>query len=114
MPTISALLQGYNIRTNDGSIAFCSVGLVRGERTYLVDVSQPGRRTQLLAALGAAGLAPRDIDAVIAGISKHLESPPKDAGTSVLRLGRNWWATSGPARPGWTLFGAAAATRPAN
>lgn len=65
MPRIETLLHGYSMATDQGSIAFCSVVLLRGEHTTLVDVGHVGRRTTLLERLAAAGLQPTDIDRVV-------------------------------------------------
>jgi N-acyl homoserine lactone hydrolase len=65
MPTIQTLLQGYSVATNEGSIAYCAVTLLRGERTTLVDVGHVGRRSLLLERLAATGLRPEQIDRVV-------------------------------------------------
>lgn len=65
MPSIQTLLQGYSVATSEGSIAYCAVTLLRGERTTLVDVGHVGRRSLLLERLSATGLSPDDIDRVV-------------------------------------------------
>jgi glyoxylase-like metal-dependent hydrolase (beta-lactamase superfamily II) len=65
MATIQTLLQGHSVATSEGSIAYCAVTLLRGERTTLVDVGHVGRRGVLLERLQASGLRPEDIDRVV-------------------------------------------------
>jgi glyoxylase-like metal-dependent hydrolase (beta-lactamase superfamily II) len=70
-PTVSILLPGASIGTDQGLIAFCSVVLVEGPdaqgvtRRILVDPAHVGRRRFLVDALAARGLAPADIDMVL-------------------------------------------------
>jgi glyoxylase-like metal-dependent hydrolase (beta-lactamase superfamily II) len=65
MASIQTLLQGYSVATSEGSIGYCAVTLLRGERTTLVDVGHVGRRNLLLERLRAFGLRPDDIDRVV-------------------------------------------------
>ena len=66
MATVETLLQGFGVRTDEGSIAFCGVTLLRdGNRNFLVDVGHVGRRTLLLQRLRERGLEPSDIHGVI-------------------------------------------------
>ncbi len=66
MATVETLLQGFGVRTDEGSIAFCGVTLLRdGTRNLLVDVGHVGRRTLLLQRLRERGLEPADIHGVI-------------------------------------------------
>lgn len=65
MATIQTLLQGHSVATSEGSIAYCAVTLLRGERTTLVDVGHVGRRSVLLERLQSNGLRPEDIDRVV-------------------------------------------------
>ncbi len=65
MVTVETLLQGYSVSTSEGSIGYCAVTLLRGERTTLVDVGHVGRRSLLLERLRVAGLTPADIDRVV-------------------------------------------------
>lgn len=65
MPKIDVLLEGYGLGTNVGTIGFCSVILIEGEKRLLFDSAHVGRRTFLQAALAERGLAPTDIDAQV-------------------------------------------------
>jgi glyoxylase-like metal-dependent hydrolase (beta-lactamase superfamily II) len=65
MATVQTILQGFSVNTSEGSLGYCAVTLLRGERTTLVDVAHVGRRTLLLERLRAAGLQPGDIDRVV-------------------------------------------------
>jgi glyoxylase-like metal-dependent hydrolase (beta-lactamase superfamily II) len=65
MPKIDVLLQGYGLGTNVGTIGFCSVILIEGEKRLLFDSAHVGRRTFLQAALAERGLAATDIDAQV-------------------------------------------------
>lgn len=64
MPTVETLLQGFSVRTDQGSLGFCSVTLVRGHHNILVDAAQVGRRQLLLQKLAEKNLKPDDIDIV--------------------------------------------------
>src|SRR5262245_15098822 len=64
MATVDLLLQGFSLNSNQGSIAFCGVTLIRGSRNILVDVAHGGRRSLLVEALKSRGLTTDDIDAV--------------------------------------------------
>src|SRR5712692_5414986 len=63
MPKISLLLPGYSLNTDVGSIGFCSVLLIEGEKRVLFDPGHVGRRRFLVPALESRGLTPADIDA---------------------------------------------------
>jgi N-acyl homoserine lactone hydrolase len=65
MPTIQTILQGFSTATSEGSLGYCAVTLLRGERLTLVDVGHVGRRTLLLERLSASGLRPEDIDRIV-------------------------------------------------
>jgi glyoxylase-like metal-dependent hydrolase (beta-lactamase superfamily II) len=65
MPRIDVLLEGYGLGSNVGTIGFCAVILIEGERRILFDSAHVGRRTFLLAALQRRGLNPTDIDAQV-------------------------------------------------
>jgi N-acyl homoserine lactone hydrolase len=66
MTTVESVLQGFGIRTDEGSIAFCNVSLLRdGGRNILVDVGHVGRRSLLLDRLRHRGIEPADIDAIV-------------------------------------------------
>jgi glyoxylase-like metal-dependent hydrolase (beta-lactamase superfamily II) len=65
MPSVDLLLQGYTLGTDQGSVAFCGVTLVRSTKTILVDVAHTGRRELLLKRLAEFGLRPQDIDLVV-------------------------------------------------
>jgi glyoxylase-like metal-dependent hydrolase (beta-lactamase superfamily II) len=64
MATIETVLQGFSLASNQGSIAFCGVTLVRGAKNTLVDVAHVGRRQLLVQRLAELGLTPNDIDCV--------------------------------------------------
>lgn len=61
MATIDMLLHGFTLGTDQGTIAFCGVTLVRGTTTILVDAAHVGRRELLLQKLKERGLGPGDI-----------------------------------------------------
>jgi N-acyl homoserine lactone hydrolase len=66
MTTVETLLQGFSIRSDQGTLGFCGVSLLRdGGRTILVDVGHVGRRTLLLDRLKERGVSPTDVDAVV-------------------------------------------------
>lgn len=64
MPRIETVLQGFSVATDQGSLGFCTVTLIRGSRNILVDAAQVGRRVILKQRLAELGLAPGDIDVV--------------------------------------------------
>jgi N-acyl homoserine lactone hydrolase len=64
MPELDLIVQGLSVNSDQGNLGFCGITLIRGSRTILVDVAQPGRRDVLLNALRERGLTPADIDAV--------------------------------------------------
>lgn len=66
MTTLETVLQGFGVRSDEGTLGFCGVNLLRdGNRNILVDVGHVGRRVLLLERLKARGLAPADIDAIV-------------------------------------------------
>jgi len=66
MPTVTPLLAGYSLTSNQGNPAFCSVLLVESEgRRALFDCGHAGRRRHLLEALAVQGLGPEDIEKVV-------------------------------------------------
>lgn len=65
MATIDVLLDGWNIRSDVGSVGWCSVVLITGRKQILVDAGHVGRRTALLQALQQRGLTPEDIDITV-------------------------------------------------
>lgn len=62
MPTVDVLLHGQSVRTDQGSLGFCSTLLIRGEKLTIVDTGHVGRRQPLLAALERQGVKPADVD----------------------------------------------------
>ncbi|MEU4295625.1 MBL fold metallo-hydrolase [Kribbella sp. NPDC026596] len=65
-PTLTTLLNGYSLRTAQGSPAFCSIHLVESDAGRLLfDCGHAGRRRWLLEALAARGLEPADIGTVV-------------------------------------------------
>ena len=64
MAKIDVVLQGFGLRTDQGSIAYCGVTLGQGTKNILVDVAHVGRRELLLQKLHERGLTPDDIDLV--------------------------------------------------
>ncbi|SRR5579884_421440 len=64
MPKIDVVLQGFGLRTDQGSIAYCGVTLIQGTKNILVDVAHVGRRELLLQKLKERGLTPNDVDLV--------------------------------------------------
>jgi glyoxylase-like metal-dependent hydrolase (beta-lactamase superfamily II) len=62
MPSISVLLPGSTIGTNEGGMSFCNVFLIEGERRLLFDSAHVGRRQLLTHRLRDRGLSPADID----------------------------------------------------
>lgn len=66
MTTIDTVLQGFTTRSDQGTLGFCGVNLLRdGDRNILVDVGHVGRRVLLLERLKERGIAPADIHAVV-------------------------------------------------
>ncbi|TCC56366.1 MBL fold metallo-hydrolase [Kribbella pittospori] len=66
MPTVTTLLTGHLLTSNQGNPAFCSVLLVEdGNQRVLFDFGHVGRRRHLLEALANRGLAPGDLDQVV-------------------------------------------------
>lgn len=66
MPTVSSLLNGYSLSTDQGSPAFCSIVMVESEGRRLVfDFGHVGRRRALRRVLAERGLEPADIDTVV-------------------------------------------------
>lgn len=109
MAKIDVLLQGYGLGTNVGTIGFCSVILIEGERRLLFDTAHVGRRTFLQAALAARGLTADDIDAQVLSHAHwdHVQNIDLFERAPLLlhhrerryanKPHRNDWAT-----PGWT------------
>ncbi|HLH25018.1 MAG TPA: MBL fold metallo-hydrolase [Chloroflexota bacterium] len=70
-PRIDVVLGGYDLGTDVGLAAFCSVVLIEAPdasgalRRILVDPAHVGRRRFLLDALARRGLTPTDIDLVV-------------------------------------------------
>ncbi len=62
MPRVDVLLHGQSVRTDQGSLGFCSTLLIRGEKLTIVDTGHVGRRQPLLAALELQGVKPADVD----------------------------------------------------
>ena len=65
MPTVDVLLHGMNLRTDVGTVGFCSVVLITGQKRILVDAGHVGRRVPLLNALSQRGLTAADIDITV-------------------------------------------------
>lgn len=65
MATVTTVLQGFGIGTDQGTVGFCGVTLVQGSKRILVDTAHIGRRQLLLQRLKELGLTPRDIDIVV-------------------------------------------------
>ena len=65
MPEIQHLLTGFHVSTDQVGLAFCTVALIRGRNTILVDVGHRGRADLLRGALGEAGIQEEDINMVI-------------------------------------------------
>ncbi len=65
MPQIDVVLQGFSTTTSEGSLSYCGVTLLRGERTTLVDVGYHARRELLVARLAALGVTPEGVDRVV-------------------------------------------------
>ncbi len=57
MPRIDVIAQGFGIGTDVGTIGFCSVILIEGEKRILFDTAHVGRRTYIQAKLAERGLA---------------------------------------------------------
>ena len=65
MPEIQHLVTGFHANTDQGSLGFCTVTLVRARNNTLVDVGPAGRATLLRDSLNQAGLGVEDINMVI-------------------------------------------------
>lgn len=62
MPTIDILAAGYSVGTNVGTMAFCSVILIEGEKRLIFDTGHVGRRTYIETQLAARDLGRDDVD----------------------------------------------------
>lgn len=65
MVAIETVLQGFSAGTNEGSLAYCSVALLRGQHLTLVDVGYHARLLLLLERLKQRGIEPGDIERVV-------------------------------------------------
>jgi glyoxylase-like metal-dependent hydrolase (beta-lactamase superfamily II) len=77
MPSVTPLLNGYSLTSDQGNPAFCSVVLVEsGDERVLFDLGHVGRRRKLLTALADRGLEPADITKVVVshGHWDHLQN----------------------------------------
>jgi N-acyl homoserine lactone hydrolase len=67
-PTVSTLIPGYPIGSNQGHVGFCGVYLIEGTdavgdpRRIVVDAAHVGRRSWIVRALADRGLRPADVD----------------------------------------------------
>lgn len=65
-PTVTPILTGHLLTSDQGNPAFCSVLLVESEgRRVLFDCGHAGRRRHLLEGLAARDLGPGDIEKVV-------------------------------------------------
>ncbi len=70
-PKVDTLLQGYQVESREGDIAFCGVNLIEapdgigGIRRIVVDTGHFGRGVVLRAALAKRGLSASDIDVLL-------------------------------------------------
>ncbi len=70
-PKVDTLLQGYQVESGEGDIAFCGVNLIEapdgigGIRRIVVDTGHFGRGVVLRAALAKRGLSASDIDVLL-------------------------------------------------
>jgi glyoxylase-like metal-dependent hydrolase (beta-lactamase superfamily II) len=65
MPEIQHLLTGFHVNCDQGSFAFCTVALIRGQNNILVDVGHKGRANLLHDSLVQAGVGLEDINMVV-------------------------------------------------
>jgi glyoxylase-like metal-dependent hydrolase (beta-lactamase superfamily II) len=65
MVQLQTLLQGFTVATSEGNLSYCTVTLLRGAHTTLVDVGYFARGQLLVDRLGAVGLEPGDIDRIV-------------------------------------------------
>src|SRR6266508_1601773 len=65
MVQVDTLLQGFTVATNEGSLSYCTVTLMRGAHTTLVDVGYFARGQLLVERLQAVGLKPEDVDRIV-------------------------------------------------
>ena len=65
MPEVELILTGFTSHTDQGRLGFCTVGLIRGDKTIIVDTAHHGRRVMLINALADRGMSPNDIDMVV-------------------------------------------------
>lgn len=70
-PRVDTLLEGYQVESKEGDIAFCGVNLIEapddegGVRRIVVDTGHFGRGVVLRAALAKRGLSASDIDVLL-------------------------------------------------
>ncbi|MBI4233806.1 MAG: MBL fold metallo-hydrolase [Chloroflexi bacterium] len=65
MPQVELLLTGYALNTDQVRLGLCTVSLIRGRNTIVVDTSPHGRRERLVNVLRERGLSPGDVDMVV-------------------------------------------------
>ncbi len=65
MVELEVVLQGFSASTSEGTLSYCSVTLLRGQRLTLVDVGYMATRDVLRQRLKEAGIEPGDIERVI-------------------------------------------------
>jgi len=77
MPSVTPLLNGYSLTSDQGNPAFCSVVLVESaDERVLFDFGHVGRRRKLLTALSDRGLESADVTKVVVshGHWDHLQN----------------------------------------
>ena len=65
MPEIQHLITGFHVNTDQGTLGFCTVALIRGRNNILVDVGHKGRANLLRESLAQVQVREEDINMVI-------------------------------------------------